>query len=193
MSVALFAYGSLVSRASAAATLGRDDLEVAPATLAGRRRGFNLLRDNRHSEKTFARRGDDWVPDHVLALDLIAGARGDEVNGVLLEVSGAELGRLDLREIRYRRIDVTAAVLAAGPGRFDRVYAYVARPEHHSPAPPPGAVVIAAYERAVEAAFAELGSGELDRYRATTERGPAERIDAYLVAGSIRPGNPRRW
>jgi len=193
MSIAIFAYGSLVSRPSAMATLGRKDLEIVPATLAGQRRGFSLVRDNRRSEKTFARRGDGWIPDHVLALDLVAGSGGAEVNGALLAASEAELDRLDRREIRYRRIEVTAAVAAAGRGRFDRVFAYVARPEHHAPVPPPAAVVIAAYEREVEAAFAGLGPGELDRYRATTERGPAERIDAYLVAGSIRPGNPRRW
>ena len=39
MSVAVFAYGSLVSRASAAETLGRDDVDLEPATLTGRRRG----------------------------------------------------------------------------------------------------------------------------------------------------------
>jgi len=193
LSVAVFAYGSLVSRPSAAATLGRDDLDVRPAALAGRRRGFNLLRDNRACEKTFARRGDDWIPDHILALDLLAGDPGEEVNGALLAVTGAELDRLDRRELRYRRVDVTAAIAGPAATAFERVHAYVARPEHHCPAPPPGAVVIAAYERAVEAAFASLGAGQLDRYRATTERGPAERIDAYLVTDSIRSGNPRRW
>lgn len=193
MSFAIFAYGSLVSRPSAGATLGRDDLEIVPATLTGHRRGFSLIRDNRHSEKTFARRGDGWVPDHVLALDLVVGSRDDAVNGALLSVSGAELDRLDRREIRYRRIDVTTTVAPAAAERFVHVFAYVARPEHHASAPPPAAVVIAAYEQEVEAAFAALGPGELDRYRATTERGPAERIDAHLVAGSIRPGNPRSW
>lgn len=193
MSVAVFAYGSLVSRESAATTLGRDDLVLAPGRLTGWRRGFTLLRDNRACEKTFARRGDDWVPDHVLALDLVATEEGGEVNGALLAVTAAELDRLDRREIRYRRVDVTAAIAGPGTAAFERVYAYVARPEHHAPEPPPTAVVIAAYERAVEEAFAELGAGELDRYRATTERGPAERIDAYLLTGSIPAGNPRHW
>jgi cation transport regulator ChaC len=193
VSLAVFAYGSLVSRPSAAATLERGDLDLVAATLTGRRRAFTLLRDNRACEKTFARRGDDWVPDHVLALDLVEGEGGRAVNGALLSVTAAELDRLDRREIRYRRIEVTAAIGGPGTGRFERVFTYVAKPEHHAPEPPATAVVIAAYEQAVEAAFAELSEGELDRYRATTERGTAERIDAYLVTGSIPSGNPRSW
>jgi cation transport regulator ChaC len=193
MSVAVFAYGSLVSPASAAATLGRSDVEAFPATLAGRRRSFTLLRDNRACEKTFARRGDDWVPDHVLALNIAEGGSADSVNGALLAVSEAEVERLDLREIRYRRVEVSALVAPAAGARFDRVFAYVARPEHHAAIPPPEAVVLTAYERAVEEAFARLGERELERYRASTDRGDAERIDAYLLNGEIPAGNPRRW
>jgi hypothetical protein len=54
-------------------------------------------------------------------------------------------------------------------------------------------VIIAAYEATVEDAFAGLGNGELDRYRATTSPCAAERIEADLVADRIPPGNPRRW
>jgi len=193
MSVAVFAYGSLVSPASAAATLGRSGVEAVPAALAGRRRSFTLLRDNRACEKTFARRGDDWIPDHVLALNIAEGGTADSVNGALLDVSEAEVERLDLREIRYRRIEVSALVAPAAAARFDRVFAYIARPEHHAAIPPPDAVVLAAYEAAVEEAFAKLGERELERYRASTDRGNAARIDAYLLSGEIPPGNPRAW
>jgi hypothetical protein len=34
---------------------------------------------------------------------------------------------------------------------------------------------------------------ELERYRASTDRGNADRIDAYLLNGEIPSGNPRRW
>ena len=193
MNVAVFAYGSLVSPASAAATLGRSGVEAVPAALAGRRRSFTLLRDNRACEKTFARRGDDWIPDHVLALNIAEGGTADSVNGALLDVSEAEVERLDLREIRYRRIEVSALVAPAAAARFDRVFAYIARPEHHAAIPPPDAVVLAAYEAAVEEAFAKLGERELERYRASTDRGNAARIDAYLLSGEIPVGNPRRW
>lgn len=192
MSVAVFAYGSLVSRASAAETLGRDDVDLEPATLTGRRRGFTLLRDNRACEKTFARRDDDSVPDHVLALNLDPGSPGDAVNGALVAVSEAEVERLDLREIRYRRIEV-GALVDGGGASFERVFAYVARPEHHAPTAPAGAIVIAAYEQSIETAFAGLGPGQLERYLETTDAGTAERVDAYLLSGEIPAGNPRRW
>lgn len=189
----MFAYGSLVSPASAAATIGRDRPELHPATMAGWRRSFTLIRDNRTCEKTFARSDDDSVPDYVLALNLDPGATGELVNGALITVDAADLDRLDGREIRYRRIEVGDAVATSGRRGLERVYTYVARPEHHAPSPPPGAVVLNSYERAVEEAFADLGPDELARYRETTERGSAERIDAYLLAGEIPPGNPRAW
>ena len=192
MSLAVFAYGSLVSAASAAATLGRP-IELEPAALAGWGRGFTVVRDNRTSEKTFARRDDRTIPDWVLGLDVARAGAGAIVNGALIAVDEAELDRLDLREIRYRRVEVGAAVAGPAAGRFDRVYVYAARPEHHAPVPPPGAVIIAAYEATVEDAFAGLGSGELDRYRATTSPCAAERIEADLVADRIPPGNPRHW
>ena len=192
MGIAVFAYGSLVSRPSAELTLGRPVPAVGPAALRGYARGFTLIRDNRKCEKTFARRGDDWVPDHVLALNLDLGRPEREVNGALIVVTAAELVQLDQREQRYRRIEVTGQLGDAEAG-FDCVYAFVAREEHHAPAPPASAVVLSSYEQAVEEAFAGLGSIELDRYRKTTERGPAERIDAYLLTGEIPAGNPRAW
>ena len=137
MSVAVFAYGSLVSPASAAATLGRSDVEAVPAALAGQRRSFTLLRDNRACEKTFARRGDDWVPDHVLALNIAGGGSADSVNGALLAVSEVEVERLDLREIRYRRVEVSALVAPAAGARFDRAAAHrsdAGCPHEHAPA-----------------------------------------------------------
>jgi len=192
MSVAVFAYGSLVSAASAAETLGRP-VEPLAAVLSGRRRGFTLVRDNRACEKTFARRDDGSIPNFVLALDLVAAGEGDLVNGALVGLRGSELERLDRREHRYRRLEVGADVAGAEEAGFERVYAYVARPEHHAPLPPAGAVIIAAYEAAVEAAFAGLGPGELDRYRETTAPCAVERIDAELLSGRIPAGNPRSW
>jgi cation transport regulator ChaC len=190
VSDAIFAYGSLVSAASAAATLGRP-VEPIPAELHGWQRGFTIVRDNRTCEKTFARRDDGSIPDWVLGLAVVAGEAA--INGALIPVEQAELERLDLREIRYRRVEVGAGIDGPRTGRFDRVFAYVARPEHHAPAPPAGAVIIAAYEQTVEAAFAGLGRGELDRYRTTTSPCTAERIDAELVIDRIPAGNPRRW
>jgi hypothetical protein len=191
LTVAVFVYGSLVSRTSAAETIGRPDAPSRPATLTGWRRGFTLVRDNRACEKTFARSDDDTVPDHILALNVDRGSAPDIVNGALIAVTEAEIVRLDRREIRYERVEIDAGL--GGAQDFERVFTYVARSEHHATSPPPGAVVLNSYERAVEDAFAEHGPGELGRYRETTDRGPAERIDAYLLSGEIPPGNPRGW
>lgn len=199
MSLAVFAYGSLVSAASAAETLGRPprtgwpDGDAAPAMLRGWRRRFSVIRDNRACEKTFALDADGSLPDHVLGLNIEpTGDPGDRVNGLLIAVSAAELERLDARELRYDRREV-AVEPAAAAERFSAVLTYVAKPEHHAPAAPPGAVILRSYVAAVEAAFAELGPGQLDEYRRTTGPHPVEPVDAHLAADRIPDGNPRGW
>jgi hypothetical protein len=191
VSTANFAFGSLVSAASAAETLGRPSVEPRPAILRGRRRSFSLGRDNRHCEKTFARTDDGTIPELILALNLEPADPEAEVNGALIEVGAADLERLDLRELRYDRIEVTGSVSAPGP--IERVFTYVARAENHVSMPPAGAVVLGTYERAVERAFAALGPGQLQRYRVTTVPCPAERVEASLRSGRIPAGNPRAW
>ncbi len=195
--IAVFGYGSLASPTSAAQTLGRP-LEAGPwlATLPGWRRRWSQARDNLASEKTFARREDGSIPAFVLGLNIErSDRRAPPLNGVLIDVSQAELERLDVREIRYERIDVTAEVeLEPGPrGHPGQVITYVARASNLAPDPPPGGVVLSAYATAVERAFDELGAGQLERYRETTDPPPVEVIDGVLVRDSIPPGNPRLW
>lgn len=189
--LAIFAYGSLVSRTSIAETLGREPRELIAARLHGWTRDWSLARDNLRSEKRFAR-ADGTLPRFCLALNLVAEAAAAP-NGALIELSPSELERLDRREIRYRRVEVGETVEAAEPHRFDRVFAYVAKAEHHHPVPPPGSVILRAYPEAVEAAFAALGDGQLELYRETTAAQPTEPIEAELIAERIPPGNPRRW
>lgn len=192
--LAVFAYGSLVSAASASQTLGRR-VEGAPeASLIGWRRDWSLARDNNASEKTFAL-PDGTLPRFCLGLNLVPDSSASPPNGVLLELDEAELERLDRREIRYRRVDVTAQIHTDGAasGRFDSVVAYCGRPEHHHPIPPAGAVIIASYPRAIEAAFAARGPDALDAYRATTAPPPVEVVEAELVFDRVPAGNPRRW
>jgi hypothetical protein len=189
---ALFAYGSLVDPASAAITLGRPVELAAVVRLEGWRRAWTQGRDNRRVEKTFARADDGSIPAWCLGLNLERdGDSARAPNGALIEVDAADLDRFDLRELRYVRADVTAALPGSG---FDEVIAYVARPEHHVPTPPPGAIVIAAYVRAVERAFEKLGSGALALFRTTTGAPPAEVVEANLVPDDRIPaGNPREW
>lgn len=190
--IAVFAYGSLVDPASATRTLDRELPPPTPARLGGWRRRWSVVRDNLRAEKTFAVKPGGLVPRWILGLNIEPDPDADEgPNGALLEVSEAELERLDLREMRYRRTDVTASV--ADPPGFDLVVAYAARPDHYSPEPPPGAVIMAPYARAVEAAFAALGPDELEAYLRTTAAPPVEAVEATLVRDQIPPGNPRAW
>lgn len=192
---ALFAYGSLVDPVSAALTLGRGVDRVWPARLVGWRRRFSQARDNRRCEKTFARADDGTIPAWILGLNLEpADSSEPGPNGALIEVSEADLERLDLRELRYDRTEFPGAVLASAsaPG-FDRVVTYVAKPAHLASEPPRGAVILVSYATAVERAFATLGESERAEYLRTTLPYPAELVEGRLVADEIPEGNPREW
>ena len=189
--LAVFGYGSLVAPESVAATLDRPPRPAQLARLAGWRRNWTLVRDNLASEKTFARK-DGSLPRFCLGLNLEPDADAPAPNGALIEVSEAELDRLDIREIRYSRVDVTDSIDGAAHG-FDTVIAYVAKPENHAPEPPPDAVIIATYPRTIEAAFASVGREAFEAYRATTAPPPVPVVEGTLVADAIPPGNPRDW
>jgi cation transport regulator ChaC len=194
MSLAVFAYGSLVNPESFARTLGREPVEPLAARLSGWRRRWSLLRDNLASEKTFARHPSGELPRWVVGLNLERDEEaGEELapNGALIEISEAELERLDVRELRYNRVDVTGLVREGE--EFDRIVTYTARPKHFSAQPPDGAVAMAPYMRAIEAAFKALGDGQWELFLNTTGPPPVETIEPLLVRDEIPPGNPREW
>jgi len=192
--IALFAYGSLVSTASAALTLGRPVDHAAVVRLPGWRRRWSQVRDNRAIEKTFAHAETGAVPSHCLGLNLEPSAEGPAPNGALIELSPAELDRLDAREIRYDRIDVTAALGGHDvASAYAGVFSFTAKPENFAATPPPGAVILAPYLRAVEAAFGSIGGNQLELFRETTGPVPVEVVEAALVRDEIPPGNPRDW
>lgn len=193
--IALFAYGSLVDPVSAALTLGRSVDRVRPARLAGHRRRFSQARDNRGCEKTFARADDGSIPPFILGLNIEPVEEpGPGPNGALIEVTAAELDRLDRREMRYDRTELDAAAIVADPDAgFDHVFTYLAKPAHLATTPPAGAVILASYAGTVEAAFAKLGEAERATYLETTLPYPAEIIEGRLVADEIPEGNPRSW
>lgn len=193
--IAVFGYGSLVDRASASITLGREVERIWPARLGGWRRRFSQARDNTRCEKTFARADDGAVPRWILGLNVELDPGGEQApNGGLIEVEEAELARLDVREIRYDRHEVTGSIVA-GPGipEFKRVITYVAKQAHLAVEPPSGAVILRSYASAVEAAFEGFGGGEGDAYRASTLPYPAELVDGVLIRDRIPDGNPREW
>ena len=189
---AVFGYGSLADPASAARTLGRPVPPPSLARLPGWRRRWSLARDNLRVEKTFALAGGE-LPPWILGLNIEPDPEGlgEPPNGVLVEVSEAELRRLDVRELRYDRAEVTERV--DGAGVFDRVVTYVGKPEQHVPRPPEGAVVMRSYVETVERAFDALGPGELELFWRSTDPPPVEVVEAVLVRDRIPPGNPREW
>lgn len=190
--LAVFAYGSLVSLQSAARTLGRPVEHADVARLVGWRRRWSQARDNLASEKTFARVDDGALPSHCLGLNVERSA-GEGPNGTLIELTEGELERLAVREIRYDQVDVTAEIATREPLSFDRVVTFTAKPENLAETPPPSAVILATYARAVETAFDALGAGELDLFRESTGPYPVEVVEATLVRDRIPEGNPRDW
>jgi hypothetical protein len=193
--LATFGYGSLVSRASIAETLGHDAAPPVPARLAGWRRRWSLVRDNARAEKGFEPiEGDPF--DYCLGLNLeraLEAPAGEWPNGGLIEMTAAELDRLDLRELRYDRVDVTGDIRAGEADAFDAVFTYTAKSENFAPHPPPGSVVLASYLRACEAAFEELGPHELVAFGRSTDPVPVPVVEARLVRDEIPEGNPRAW
>src|ERR671914_2782658 len=115
MSLAVFAYGSLVLAESASMTLGRPVSATRPAALRGWRRRFTQCRDNLAVEKTFAL-ADGTRPRWILGLNMEQGEDdAGPVNGALIELENqAELDRLALRELRYVAVEVTPQIEAGG-------------------------------------------------------------------------------
>lgn len=191
MTLGLFGYGSLVLPESAALTLGRAPTDLRPARLADWRRRWSLGRENLTCEKTFELH-DGHRPEWILGLNV---ERGEDpagpVNGAVIEVTETELDRLDRREIRYDRVEVSG--LVEGEGLPERIVTYTAKQRHFRPEPPPDAFILASYAEAVESAFEMLGERELARYLATTGPYPVDRVEAMLVIDRIPEGNPRAW
>jgi len=196
MRLAVFGYGSLVSRASIAETLGYEAPAPVPARLAGWRRRWSVYRVNTAHEKTFER-VDGEAFEHIVGLNIERAPEAPEAewpNGVLIELTEGELERLDGRELRYDRVEVEPpAVRTAEPHGFGRVYAFTAKEGHFAVETPPSAIIIASYVRACEAAFNELGPGAWETFLATTGAFPVPVVDARLVEDSIPEGNPRAW
>jgi dephospho-CoA kinase len=168
----VFGYGSLVSAASVASTIGRTVTPgdgFAPAELRGfgRRWNYGVSAAGVSVEPDGSVRA--WT---IVALGLVE-AQDEVVNGVVVRVSLGELALLDRREQNYDRVDVTHLVTDSGLVDDD-VVTYVPRTEpveRCSAAREAGtAAVEQRYWDLVDGAFADLGADHLDRYHATTPR-----------------------
>ena len=76
---------------------------------------------------------------------------------MVIELTEAELDRLDIREIRYDRVEVTGSV--EGEGLPERIVTYTAKEFHFAPEPPEDSIILATYAAAVELGFEALGAG----------------------------------
>lgn len=189
----LFGYGSLVNRESAEQTLGRPVGELVAATLRGWRRRWSLLRDNAYCEKTFAH-ADGSVPDWLLTLNVEPEARPDErVNGVLIAIDETDLPALDVREVRYRRVEVSGSIEASGLTSEQPVVTYTATAHHTAVTPPADALILDTYLAAVENGFRQLGAGELEEFHATTGEPPVPVTSCELVRSDAPPTSPATW
>ncbi len=166
----IFGYGSLVSPASMATTIGRvvgaHDVAVAHLDGYGRRWNYGSM----HLRGDWQHDGVTVTQGLVVSLGLVVA--GDETcNGVVVRVTADELAQLDWRERDYERTDVTDLIRRDDDLPAGRVMTYVPRPsatERYEAARDRGqAGVRRSYSQLVRAAFGELGGDHLDRYQAT--------------------------
>lgn len=188
----VFGYGSLVSPASMARTIGRtaapDEIAVANLDDYGRRwnYGAGQIRCSWVHHGTAV---DDGV---MVALGLEANTH-ESVNGVAVSVDDDDLAGLDHRERNYDRTDVTdlirfdepaPGVATATPAgvrvvtyvpRVSAIERYLAARDQHR------AAIRQDYWDLVDDAFASLGERHLEQYRST----PSPDVPVVQMAWSL--------
>ena len=166
----VFGYGSLVSREDIFRTLGRQVEFIYPATLNGWIRDWSVVIDNTTSHRQFALGGGKGVANYVAALNVRRPATDEpstNPNGILFEVSEADLRKLDKRESHYRRVDITTDVVNRPTGT---VYTYTGLDQFldvHNEAVK--AVIPESYLELVTQGFASLGPDMRGEYLRTTQ------------------------
>ena len=169
----VFAYGSLVARPG------------ARATLPGHRRTWGAAMDNRLELPGYKRYVDPATGEHPqvrVAFLALAPDPTTEVAGVLLDVDPAGLAALDRREANYDRVVVS---VASG----ERAWTYWPSAGGAARASTAPVVVARAYADAVRMAFAALGPEALRAFDASTDAPPAL---ADLVVESVMSGSSAR-
>jgi dephospho-CoA kinase len=166
----VFGYGSLVSPASMATTIGRtaasSDVMVAHLDGYGRRWNYGSM----HLRGDWRHDGADITQGLVVSLGLVV-SDSETCNGVIVRVTADELARLDWRERDYERTDVSDLIRLDGGSVTDRVVTYVPRPSaierYETARDERRAGIRQSYWELVHAAFDELGGDHLARYAAT--------------------------
>ena len=168
----VFGYGSLVELGEPLVKDGRV-FPAVPGRLRGFRRFWGAAMNNweaTEGEKHFLDPDSGLKPRiKVLYLDIEA-ETGSTVNGLAIPVDAARLAELDLREINYRRIDVSTAFEPTVPQRvFTYVATEAARDRCRDETSDAAIYVSREYVDRVRRAFAALGPGELAEFERTTE------------------------
>lgn len=184
----IFGYGSLMNLKSAEKTLGRPlaRADALPATLRDYVRRWDLA-----AWVVLEEAGEHGAVPAVFLN--IAPRPGSRVNGILIRVNAQELARMDAREKNYVRVDVAPLI---EPRPIGRVFGYVGRKEHTSP--PPGSVVLSAYEAIVQEGLLAWGQAFADGFAYTTLPHNFPRRDGpYLLADPGQstgqaPASPRK-
>jgi cation transport regulator ChaC len=155
----IFGYGSLINRQSFERALKRElsAAEFRVAEVKDYRRCWRA-KENLHFEQL----GRAAIG---IFLD-ICRAPGETVNGVLVEVSDAELAQLKKREKNYDCIDISAQ-LDCDPRA--RVYTFVARAEHYLQPQDEDVYIPQRYIDMILSGGRELGEEFLIAYRRSTE------------------------
>ena len=173
--VALFGYGSLISKKSLEMTL--DHPYAGPfvaCALVGWYRTWDVAMPN---ELFFAETPPGRLyPDHILYLNVMR-KPGSLLNGVLFVVNESELNAMDRREWIYSRQDVSEDVRSATV-RGGRVHVYVGKPEHlmSDVKSPRRAAVRRSYLDILERGFGDLGQTFRTEYERSSDPPPTHLI-----------------
>jgi hypothetical protein len=124
---ALFAYGSLLCRASMETTLGRAYLgPLIEVEMKGWRRSWDVAMPN----QSFYYRNRDKViyPRHILYLNILP-VPSSLLNGIVFVVDETALQAMDAREWVYDRVPIKS-LLEPTTIEGGEVFAYIAKPEY---------------------------------------------------------------
>ena len=177
----VFGYGSLVSPASMARTIGRtvgrDDVTLAHLHNYGRRWNYGVL----HRSGNWVDGDRSIIKGRIVALGLAA-AEGESCNGVAIRVTTDELLQLDRRERDYNRTDVTDQIKLERDVGVSQIVTYVPRPaavSRYEQARDAGrAAIEVRYWDLVHSAFDELGP----RQRALFDTTPAPDVPVVDIS-----------
>jgi cation transport regulator ChaC len=180
----VFGYGSLVALRTPLVVAGVS-FPSLPARLRGFRRLWGVAMNNWEaapSKKHYVDRASRRAPKVRIAFLDVEEEAGAAVNGLAVPVDAAQLAALDVREVNYERIDVSAAF---EPRLAHRVFVYRGTSEargRRQEGERGGEICVSSdYLATVRQAFADLGGDALAEFEQTTAPLPFPRLDLELV------------